>query len=101
MSPTLQKYVLCETTKEVDTLGNTFEGNQPKIKEFFTCKLIDPSYAQTPAQLEEEDLYDIVKEDEYQDYIERLFQEVTPPHYHSFIRHLLMQKEVSWLNFHI
>ena len=74
-----QKYVLCETAKEADTLGITFEGEQPKIKEFFTCRLIDPSYAQTTAQLEEEDLYDIAKKGEYQDYIERWFQEVTRP----------------------
>ena len=100
-SQELQKDVLCETAKEVDTLGITPNGEQLEIKEFFTCKLIDPSYSQTIAQLEEEDLYDIEKEGEYQDYIERWFQEVTRPQYHSFIRHLLMQREVSWLNFHI
>ena len=72
-----QKYVLCETAKEADTLVITSEGEQPKIKEFFTCKLTDPSYAQTTSQLEEEDLYDIAKEHEYQEYIERWFQEVT------------------------
>ena len=63
--------------------------------------LTDPSYAQTTTQLEEEDLYDIAKEGEYQDYIERWFQDVTRPQYHSFIRHLLMQRKVSLLNFHI
>ena len=72
-----QKYVLCETAKEDDTLVITPEGEQPKIKEFFTCKQTDPSYAQTTAQLEEEDLYDIAKEGEFQDYIEGWFQEVT------------------------
>ena len=72
-SQELKKDVLYETTKEADTLGITFEGEQPKIKEFFTCRLIDPSYAQTTAQLEEEDLYDIAKEGEFQDYIERWF----------------------------
>ena len=44
-----QKHVPCETTKEADTLENTFEGKKPKIKELFTCKLTDPSYAQTTA----------------------------------------------------
>ena len=38
-----QKYVLWETAKEADTLGITYEGEKPEIKEFFTCKLIDPS----------------------------------------------------------
>ena len=33
-SQELQKYVLCETTKEADTLGITSEGEQPKIKYF-------------------------------------------------------------------
>ena len=96
-----QKDVLCKTAKEVDTLGITSEGEQPKITELFTFKLIDPSYAQTTAQLEEEDLYDIAKEGEYQEYIERWFREVTQLQYHSFIRHLLMHRKVSWLNFHI
>ena len=76
-SQELQKDVLCETAKEVDTLGITSEREKPKIKEFSTCKLIDPSCAQTTTQLEEGDFYDIVKEGEYQDYIERWFQEVT------------------------
>ena len=93
--------MLCETAKEADTLGITSEGEQPKIKEFSTFKLTDPSYAQTTAQLEEEDMYYIEKEGEYQDYIERCFQEVTQLQYHSFIRNLLMQRKVSWLNFHI
>ena len=82
-------------------MGITSEGEKPKIKEFFTCNLTDPSYAQRTTQLEEEDLYDIENEGEYQDYIERWFQEVTQLQYHSFIRHLLMQRKVSWLNFHI
>ena len=51
-SQELQKYVLYETAKEADTLGNTFEGEKPKIKEFFTCKLTNPTYAKTTAQLE-------------------------------------------------
>ena len=51
-----QKYVLCKTEKEHDTLGIASKGEQPKIKELFTCKLTDPSYAQTTTQLEEEDL---------------------------------------------
>ena len=72
-SQELQKYVLCETAKEDDTLFITSEEEKPKIKEFSTCKLIDPSCAQTTAQLEEGDLYDIVKEGEYQEYIERWF----------------------------
>ena len=52
-------------------MGIASEGEQPEIKEFSTYKLIDPSYAQTHAQLEEYGLYDIAKEGEYQDYIER------------------------------
>ena len=52
---------LCETAKEADTLGITSEGEQPKITELFTFKLIDPSYAQTTDQREEEDLYDIMQ----------------------------------------
>ena len=84
-SQELQKDVLCETAKEADTFGITSEREQPNLKELFTCMLIDPSYAQTTTQLEEEDLYDIAKEGEYQDYIERWFQEVTQPQYHSFI----------------
>ena len=52
-SQELQKYVLFETTKEADTLGITSEGEQLEIKEFFTYKLTDPTYAQTTAQLEE------------------------------------------------
>ena len=60
-----QNDALYETTKEADTLGITPVGEQSKIKEFFPCKLKDPSYAQTTAQLEEEDLYDIAKEGEY------------------------------------
>ena len=76
-SQELQKDVLCETAKEADTLGIASKGEQPEIKEFSTCKLIDPSCAQTSAQLEEGDLYDIVKEGEYQDYIERWFHKVT------------------------
>ena len=50
-SQELQKYVLCETAKEADTLGITSEGEKPKIKEFSTCKLIYPSCAQTTTQL--------------------------------------------------
>ena len=51
-SQELQKYVICETAKEVDTLGIASEGEQPEIKEFSTCKLIDPLCPQTTAQLE-------------------------------------------------
>ena len=76
-SQELHKDVLCETAKEADTLGITSEGEKPEIKEFSSCKLIDPSYAQTTTQLVEEDLYDIVKGGEYKDYIEIWFQEVT------------------------
>ena len=51
-SQELQKYVLCETKKEADTLGISSEGEQHKIKESSTSKLIDPSCAQTTTQLE-------------------------------------------------
>ena len=78
-SQELEKYVLCETAKEADTLGITSEGEQPEIKEFSTCKLIDPSCAQTTTKLEEKYLYNTVKEGGFQDYIEIWFQEVTQP----------------------
>ena len=99
-SKELQKDVLCETAQETDTLGITSKGEHPEIKELSTCKLAYPSFAQTTAQLEEGDLYDIVKEGKYEDYIEKWFHEVTQPQYHSFIRHLLMQIKVSWLDIH-
>ena len=78
-SQELQKYVLCETAKEADTLGITSEGEQPEIEEFLIHMTIDPSCAQTTSHLEEEVLYDIMKEGELQDYIESWFQEVTQP----------------------
>ena len=46
-------------------MGITSEGEKLEIKEFSTCKITNPSYAQTTAQLEEEDMYDIVKGGEY------------------------------------
>ena len=61
-SQELQKDVLCETTKEADTLGITSEGEQPRIKEFSIYMTTNWLCAQTTAQLEEEDLYDIEKE---------------------------------------
>ena len=73
-SQELQKDVLCKTAKEADTLGITSEGEQPKIKESLIYMTTDRSCAQTTTQLEEEDLYDIEKEGEYQDYIERWFR---------------------------
>ena len=97
----LQKDFLCENGKEVDILEITYKGEHPEIEEFSIYMTADSSCAQTTAQLEEEDPYYIVKEREYQDYIKRWFQEVTQPQYHSFIRRLLMQRQVSWLNFHI
>ena len=69
----LQKDFLCKNAEEVDILGITSEGEQPEIEEFSIYMTMDPSCAQTTAQLEEEGLYDIVKEGEYQDYIERWF----------------------------
>ena len=58
-SQELQNDFLCKTVEKADILWITFEGQKPEIKEFFTCKLTDLAYAQTTAQLEEEDLYDI------------------------------------------
>jgi len=100
-SQELQKDFLCENAKEVDILEITSKGEHPEIEEFSIYMTTDSSCAQTTTQLEEENLYDIVKEREYQDYIKRWFQEVTQPQYHSFLRHLFMQRKVSWLNFHI
>ena len=97
----LQKYFLFQTTKDDDILGIISKGERPKIKEFSTYMTTNPSCAQTTIETGENYLYDIMKEGEYQDYIERSFQEVTRLQYHSFIRHLLMQRKVSWLNFHI
>ena len=76
-SQELQKDVLCETGKEAYTLGIISEGEKPKIKEFSISMTTDRSCAQTTTQLEEEDLYDIVKEGKYQDYIEIWFQDST------------------------
>ena len=70
-SQELEEDFLFKTVEEDNILRITSEGDKPQIKELFTCKLTDPSYAQTTAQLEEEVLYDIAKEGEYQDYIER------------------------------
>ena len=39
--------------------------------------MLNPIFVVVTAQIEEGDLYDIAKEGEYQDYIERWFQEVT------------------------
>ena len=100
-SKEIQKDFLCKNEKEADTLGIKSKGEKPEIKEFSTCKLTYPSCAQKNTQLEEEGLYDIVKEDEYQDYIERWFQKVTQSQYFSFLQHLLMQRQVSWFNYHI
>ena len=61
----------------------------------------NPSCAQETVQLGEEYLHGIMKEGEYQDYIESWFLEVNQPQYNSFPQHLLMQKHVSWLVLHI
>ena len=69
----LQKDFLCETTKEDDKLGIISEGERPEIEEFSTYMTTDPSWAQTTAQPGEKYEYDIMKEAEYQDYIESWF----------------------------
>ena len=51
-SQELQKDLLCETAKEADTLWIASEEEQLEIKEFATYKLINPSCAQTTAELE-------------------------------------------------
>ncbi len=78
-------------------MGIISKGERPKIEEF----LVDPLHTYKINQVGEGDLHDMIKEGDYWDYIESWFQEVTQPQYNSFIRHLLMQRQVSWLNFHI
>ena len=39
--------------------------------------------------------------DEYQDYIEIWFQEVTRPQYYSLLQHLQVPKQVGWFVIHI
>ena len=80
----LQNDFLCETAKEDDTLWIISKGERPEIEYFSTYMTTTPSCAQKTAQPGEEDLYDIKKEGEYQDYIENWFQELTQPQYHSF-----------------
>ena len=45
-SQELQKEFPCKIVEESDVLRITFEGENKKIKEFSTCKLIDPSWDQ-------------------------------------------------------
>ena len=78
-----------------------FDGERPEIEEFSTYLLTEPSCNQAFEHLEEEEMHGLRKEGDYQDSIERWFEEVTWSQYRSFLRHLLMQKQVSWLVFHI
>ena len=60
-----QKYFLCETAKEDDTLETTFNGEWPEIEEFSTYISMDPSCSQAI-----EHLHGLRKEGKYQDFID-------------------------------
>ena len=83
--------------EEIDNLGITSDGKQPKIEEVSA----DPLCTSEINQLEEGDLHDMMKEGEYQDYFESWFQEVTILQHHFLLQHLLLQKQVSRLVLHI
>ena len=78
-------------------MGTTSKGEKPKIEEFSAYPLCTFEINQSG----EWDLHDMMKEGEYQDYIESWFQEVTQTQYHSFLQYLLIQKKVSHFIFYI
>ena len=96
-SQELQKDFLCKTSEDADTLRTTSKGQKPEIEEFSAYPLCTFEINHSG----EGDLHDMIKEGEHQDYIKIWFQKVSCPQYHSFIQHLLIQKEVSQLIFHI
>ena len=96
-SQELQKDFLCKTSEDVDTLRTTSEREKLEIEEFSAYPLCTFEINNSG----EGDLHDMIKEGEHQNYIESWFQKVTWPQYHSFIQHLLIQKQVSQFIFHI
>ena len=92
-----QKYVPFQIAEEIDNLGITSDGNQPKIEEV----LADPLCTSEINPSEEGHLHDMMKEGEYEDYFESWFQEVTRLQHHFLLQHLLLQKQVSRLVLHI
>ena len=58
-----QKDIPCQIVEEIDNLGITSDGKQPKIEEV----LADPLCTSEINQLEEGDLHDMMKEGEYRD----------------------------------
>ena len=70
-SQELQKDFLCKSAEEADILGITSEGERHEIEEFSTYLLADPSRTQAIEQLEEEEMYGLRKEGDYQYSIER------------------------------
>ena len=92
-----QKNIPCQIAEEIDNLGITSDGKQPKIEEV----LADPLCTSEINQSEEGDLHDMMKEGEYQDYFESWFQEATRLQHHFLLQHLLLQKQVSRLVIHI
>ena len=88
-SQEIQKDFLCKTSEDADTLRTTSEGEKLGIEDFSPYPLCTFEINHSG----EGDLHDMIMEGEYQDYIERWFQKVTWPQYHSFIQHLLIQKK--------
>ena len=94
--PKSQDPLPCQIPEDIDNLGITSDGKQPKIEEVSG----DPLCTSKINQSEEGDLHDMMKEGEYQDYFESWFQEVTILQ-RPFLQHLLLQKQVSELVLHI
>ena len=92
-----QKNVPCQIVEEIDDLGTTSNGKQPKIEEVSANPLCTSKINQS----EEGDLHDMMKEGEYQDYFESWFQEVTRLQHYFLLQHLLLKKQVSRLVLHI
>ena len=69
-SQELQKDFLCKSAEEADILGITSEGEKPEIEEFSTYLLTYPSRTQAIEQLEEEEMYGLIKEGDYKYSIE-------------------------------
>ena len=84
-SQELQKDFLCKNAEDVVILGITSEGERAEIEELCTYLSTDPSRTQAIEQLEEEEMYGLRKEGDYQDSIERWFEEVTRSQYSSFL----------------
>ena len=87
-----QKYIPCQIVEEIDNLGTTSDGDKCEIKEFSTCLTIDMTCIKEINNPRNKGLHNLKKGGDYQDYIERWFQKVTRPQYHSFLQHLLIQK---------